>query len=149
MFHNVNFVVGGTGIAVPLSHLTRILSAESMVHTVKIIWAVRQHAFLASILDDFKGILADERLEMEVHVTRRDEAYDDVLGQDLRNVRLMTGRPDVCRSVLEAAKEANQRPLATVACGPASMADETRKAVVAMLAAGHPGIEYFEESFKW
>jgi hypothetical protein len=36
-----------------------------------------------------------------------------------------------------------------VACGPARMADEARRASVSMLARGFRAVEYFEESFKW
>ena len=149
MFQNVVFVVGGTGIAVPLSHMTRMLSAESMVHTVKIIWAVRQHAFLTLVLEDFRGLLADERVNLEVHVTRRDEAYDDVLGEDLRSVRLLHGRPNIRQSIEATAKDVGSQSLAIVACGPALMADEARKVSVELLATGHNTLEYFEESFKW
>jgi predicted ferric reductase len=148
-YTNVLFIVGGTGIAVPLSHLASILSSESTVQSLKIIWAVRQHGFLASVLREFKGLLADERVDMEVHVTRREEAYDDVLGEELRSVRLMTGRPEVGASVEYMAKEAGRQSLAVMACGPARMADEARKASVEMLGAGYSGVEYFEESFKW
>lgn len=148
-FTNVLFMVGGTGIAVPLSHISHLLTSDSEVQSMKIVWAVREHAFLASILGDFRGIFGDERVEMEVHVTRDDEARDEVLGKDLKSVRIMTHRPDVRAAVEEVAQGARQQSLAIVACGPALMADETRKASVEMLSRGHRGIEYFEESFKW
>lgn len=148
-FTNVLFVVGGTGIAVPLSHLSHLLSASSHVQSVKIVWAVREHAFLASVLRDFRGLLGDERIEMEVHITRDEEAKDDVLGEDLKSVRIMTHRPNVRATVEEAAQVAGQLDLAVVACGPALMADEARRASVEMLGRGCRGVEYFEESFKW
>jgi predicted ferric reductase len=148
-FPDVLFVVGGTGVAVPLSHLSHLLSMSSQVQSVRIVWAVRKHAFLASVLRDFRGLLSDERVEMEVHVTRDDEAKDDVLGEDLKSVRVMTHRPDVHAAVEYAARDAGQQRLAVVACGPALMADEARKASVEMLARGHHGVDYFEESFKW
>ncbi|KAH7065982.1 ferric-chelate reductase [Paraphoma chrysanthemicola] len=149
LFPNVLFVVGGTGIAIPLSHLARLLSADSHVQSVKIVWAVREHAFLASILRDFSGLLGDERVDMEVHITQDKEVEDEVLGKDMKSVRIVTRRPDVNGAIQEAAQGAGQQPLAIVACGPAGMADETRRASVRMLANGHRGIEYFEESFKW
>jgi predicted ferric reductase len=148
-FTNVLFVVGGTGIAIPLSHLAALLSSQSTVQSLKIVWAVRQHTFLTSVMHEFQGLLADERVEMEVHVTRREDAYDDVLGEELRNVRLMAGRPEVHMVVRDAAEMAGKQSLAIVACGPAVMADEIRRASVNMLAAGHSEVEYFEESFQW
>ncbi|KAI4637352.1 hypothetical protein J4E83_000167 [Alternaria metachromatica] len=146
---NILFVVGGTGIAVPLSHLAHVLASTSRVRSVKIVWAVREYAFLTSVLRDFRGLLSDERVEMEVHVTRDDEAKDDVLGEDLKSVRIMAHRPDVHETVQEAARDAGQQRLAIVACGPALMADQARKASVQMLDKGYRGVEYFEESFKW
>jgi predicted ferric reductase len=148
-FPSVLFVVGGTGVAVPLSHISHLLSSTSQVQNVKIVWAVREYAFLASVLRDFKGLLSDEKVEMEVHVTRDEEAKDDVLGEDLKSVRVMTHRPDVYVAVEDSARYAGQRRLAIVACGPALMADQARKASVNMLAKGYSGVEYFEESFKW
>ncbi|KAF1937043.1 ferric-chelate reductase [Clathrospora elynae] len=148
-FPSVLFVVGGTGIAVPLSHLSHLLSISSHVQSVKIVWAVREHGFLASVLCGFIGLLSDERVQMEVHVTRDEEAKDDVLGEDFRSVRVLTHRPDVHEAVEKAAKGAGQQRLAIVACGPALMADQVRKASVEMLRSGYRGVEYFEESFKW
>ncbi|KAF2027571.1 ferric-chelate reductase-like protein [Setomelanomma holmii] len=149
LFPNILFVVGGTGIAVPLSHLARLLSSRSHVQSVKIVWAVREHAFLASVLRDFAGLLGDERVDMEVHITQEKEVEDEVLGEDMKSVRIVTRRPDVYGAVQEVAQGAGQQPLAVVACGPAGMADQTRASSVKMLAKGYRGVEYFEESFKW
>lgn len=149
LFPNILFIVGGTGIAVPLSHIARLLAPKSQIQSVKIVWAVREHAFLASILQDFKGLLADERVTMEVHITQDKEVMDEVLGADLKSVRIMTKRPDVPLAVQEAARDAGQQPLAVIACGPALMADQARKASVNMLSEGFRHVEYFEESFKW
>jgi predicted ferric reductase len=149
LYTNVLFVVGGTGVAVPLSHIARLLSPESHVQSLKIVWAVREHAFLASVLQDFRGLLADERVELEVHVTQDKEVMDEVMERDLKSVRIVTRRPDVHAAMQKAAEDAGQQRLAIVACGPALMADQARKASVAMLARGHSDVEYFEESFKW
>lgn len=148
-FPNVLFIVGGTGVAVPLSHMSRLLSSESQIQSLKIVWAVREHAFLDSVLRDFAGLLHDERVDMEVHITQDKEVVDEVLGEDLKSVRILTRRPDVGGVVARAAEDAGSDRLAVVACGPARMADEARKASVEMLARGHTHVEYFEESFKW
>lgn len=148
-FPNILFIIGGTGIAVPLSHLHRLLQADSHAQSVKIVWAVREHAFLESVLRDFKGLLSDERVDMEVHVTRDEEAKDEVQSEDLKSVRIMTHRPDVSAAIEQSARDAMHQSLAIVACGPALMADQARKASIHMLGLGHRGVEYFEESFKW
>lgn len=149
LFPKILFIVGGTGITVPLSHLTRLLSSTSHTQSVKIVWAVREHAFLASVLRDFAGLLGNERVYLEVHITRDREVEAEVLGEDLKSVRIVTKRPDVYNVVREAARETGQEKLAVVACGPASMADQARSACVDQLEMGHLGVEYFEERFHW
>lgn len=148
-FRNVLFIVGGTGITVPLSHISHLLSSISHVQKFKIIWAVRELAFVASVLRDFAGLIRDERIEMVVHVTGSDEAKEDVLGEDLEHVSIKSRRPNVRTVVQNAAQDAGEQSLAIVSCGPARMADVARKASVEMLGKGYHGIEYFEESFKW
>jgi len=148
-FSNILFIVGGTGITVLSSHLSRLLSSSPHVQKVKVVWAVREHAFLRSVLHHLAGSLQDERLEMAIHVTRDGEAKEDVLGEEAGNVRIHSRRPNVRTVVQNAAQEAGEQGLAIVCCGPALMADLTRKASVEMLGNGHHGIEYFEESFKW
>ncbi|KAH7346941.1 ferric-chelate reductase-like protein [Pyrenochaeta sp. MPI-SDFR-AT-0127] len=148
-FPNILFIVGGTGIAVPLSHLHRLLQTDSCAQSVKIVWAVREHAFLESVLRDFKGLLGDERVSMVVHVTRDDEVKDEVQSEDLKSVRILTHRPDVSMTVEQSARDSSHQGLAIVACGPALMADQARKASVQVLGQGYLGVEYFEESFKW
>jgi predicted ferric reductase len=149
-FPNVLFIVGGTGVAVPLSHLARLLSPTSHTQSVKIVWAVREHAFLASVLRDFSGLLGDERVDMQCHITQDKEVESEVLGEDLKSVRIVTKRPDVFGAVERASEDANgEGRLAIVACGPEGMADGARKASVRVLERGCRGVEYFEESFKW
>ena len=112
-------------------------------------WAVREHAFLASVLREFRGLLEDERVEVEAHVTQEVGRKDDVEVEGMKGVRLVAGRPDVRRVVGGAAREAGVERVAVVACGPARMADESRRACVDALGEGFKGVEYFEESFKW
>jgi NAD(P)H-flavin reductase len=142
-------MVGGTGIAVTLSHISNLLSEASSVVSLRIVWAVREHAFLASVLREFRALLDDERVELEVHVTQDVKNTNDVPADGMKSVKLMPGRPAVHDVVEEMARESGYDRLAVVACGPAKMADETRKACVAMLGRGFRGVEYFEESFKW
>jgi NAD(P)H-flavin reductase len=148
-YFHVLFVVGGTGIAVPLSHLASILSNGSVVTSLRIVWAVREYEFLASVLNEFHALLQDERVRLEAYVTQDEENEDTVVAGEFKRVKIEAGRPDVHVVVAEAAAEADRESLAIMACGPAQMADQARHASVGMLTRGFRGIEYFEESFKW
>jgi NAD(P)H-flavin reductase len=163
-FTNILFLVGGTGIAVPLSHLSSLLSSHSTAK-ITIIWAVRELAFLEStIATDLRtlGGLDSEKLDLKAYVTRDAENVDKVdreEGIGIHPVQLSDesgkrftvtrGRPDVKSEVSEAVRELRNVTLAVVACGPGQMADEARKAVVDALGRSSARVEYFEESFKW
>lgn len=162
------FIAGGTGIAVALSYLSSLLAedGDSQVVDIHIIWAVREEAFWREVLqrDIKRRVLRDERLRVMLHVTRTVEDgvkdMDDVTEsahevwrpgpEDMGNVEVKAGRPDVTVAVMNAAQETGRSGrLAVVACGPAQMADEARSACVRVLAEGYSGVEYFQESFKW
>lgn len=87
---------------------------------------------------------------MEVHITADSQVHAEVLGEDLRNVRIVTRRPDISAVVRDIVQSIGYGArVAVVACGPARMADEARQACVGMVGRGFAGLEYFEESFKW
>lgn len=155
-FSSILFVVGGTGIAAPLSYLASLLESTSKTTRIHILWAVREHGFLTNVLErDFREILkergADDKLVLTVHVTQEatEEGKDEDLGEGMQCCLLKAGRPDVYAAVEEEAELEVRGGLAVVACGPAQMADDARRATVDALTRGHRGIEYFEESFKW
>jgi predicted ferric reductase len=152
-FSDVLFVVGGTGIAVPLSYLARLLEDGNRVQNVHIVWAVREHGFLNDVLrhDMRSEWLRDERLRLTVHVTQDEELKDDINSGRVHpsSMTLKAGRPDVDLAVDESAEDSEGGSLAVVACGPAQMADDARRASVRALGRGHRQVEYFEESFKW
>jgi NAD(P)H-flavin reductase len=125
--------------------LRALLDAGSHTHSVRITWAVRESAFLAAVLRDFAHELADPRCALDVHVTQDSAVKDDVrAGVVVRN-----GRPNVRDVVERVVGEAGTERIAVVACGPAVMADQARRACVSVLGRGGAGVEYFEESFKW
>jgi NAD(P)H-flavin reductase len=144
-YQNILFVVGGTGIAVTLSYLEDLLLNDSAVSSLRIVWAVREHAFLARVLDEFRDCLQDERVRLEVYLTQEGRNGDE---EGHKRVILKVGRPDAHAVVGDAASEASHESLAIMACGPAQMADQARSGSVAALAKGFD-VDYFEESFKW
>ncbi|KAH6665316.1 ferric-chelate reductase [Plectosphaerella plurivora] len=149
-FENVLFVVGGSGIAVPLAYLSALVSS-GRTRTVRIVWAVREVAFAEDVLTRDVGVLADStKVSLRVFVTHRDLPGGDVLRRSFPDAASVAHhRPDVSGEVAEAVRSAGKQSLAVVACGPARMADDARRAVVEAQADATPRIEYFEESFTW
>lgn len=158
-YDSVLFVVGGTGIATPLSYLTRLLSEDCRTTFVHIVWAVREHSFLADVVQrDLEGYLDNEKLSVTTFVTQHPEDIGENADPahplttrpwQSKDLNVQSGRPNVHDEVQRAVKSAGHGRLAVIACGPAQMADDTRKAVVDVLDFGHERVEYFEESFKW
>ena len=151
LFTNILFIVGGAGIAVPLSYLSSLLhsSSSSKTENLKILWALREEEFLNETLEvDFRGLVGDERLIVSAYVTGELQGSGIAAGR--KGVKVQRGRPNVTREVVDAAEEAGLgAALAVVACGPGRMADDARKAVVGLLGRGYGKVEYFEESFNW
>ncbi|KAF5121159.1 Ferric/cupric reductase transmembrane component B [Metarhizium anisopliae] len=146
-FDKVLFVVGGSGIAVALSYLQK-LTLMDWPGTICIHWAVQQAALAADILGcEMSCALNSERVQVNIYVTGLGNgAVSDEVGH--RGVKCKAGRMDI-EQVVEAALDAGEgSSLAVVACGPARMADDCRRAVVSRMLSPLLRIEYFEESFQ-
>ncbi|WXC44609.1 hypothetical protein QX201_004344 [Fusarium graminearum] len=147
-FDNVIFVVGGSGIVVPLSYLQLLTSGASSPRTVKIHWAVREPAFALDVLKtDVADALGSANLSVEIHLTTH--TPQDELQEWPSQVTLRRGRIDAAAVVTRASNVVDGESLAVVACGPARMADDARRTVSDLLKRGVRGVEYFEESFQW
>lgn len=163
-FTNIIFLVGGTGIAVPLSNFSSLLSSK-LTANITIVWAVRELAFLDSVIATdlhILGALKSEKTELRVYVTKDADRVDIIEGDEWegvhqvrrldetgKRVTVRSGRPDIRTEVEDAVEGVEKGSLAVVACGPGEMADEARRAVVHILGRGENKVEYFEESFKW
>lgn len=150
-FDDLLFVVGGSGVVVPLAHLAELTKATSKVRSVKIVWAVRELSFAVDVLKhDFEDAFDGGKLSVDIYVTQNSLASNATRPEEWpEQVRLLYGRPDVREEVQDAATGADKASLAVVACGPNVMADDARKSVVEMLDRGWSKIEYFQESFNW
>ncbi|KAM5346155.1 hypothetical protein ACJ41O_009160 [Fusarium nematophilum] len=147
LFDKVVFVVGGSGIVVPLSYL-QVLTGPSAPRSVRIYWAVREPAFALDVLqNDIGDILGSPNLKIDIHLTTH--TAGDELNDWPSQVTLQQGRIDAGAVVTAAGEKASRETLAVVACGPAQMADDVRKTVAGLLQNGVMRIEYFEESFQW
>jgi NAD(P)H-flavin reductase len=148
LFDNVIFVVGGSGIVVPLSYLQLLTGSPSSPRTVKIHWAVREPAFALDVLKtDIADALGSASLSIEIHLTTH--TPQDELQEWPTQVVLRRGRIDAAAVVTSASDKVEEESLAVVACGPAQMADDARRTVSELLKRGLKRVEYFEESFQW
>ncbi|KAI0004351.1 ferric reductase like transmembrane component [Xylariaceae sp. FL0662B] len=149
-FESILFIVGGSGIVVPLAYLEVLGRATSRTKRVHIVWAVREATLASSVLredlcDAYDGFLSPS---LDIYITTGDSS--PLLAEELKNICVFHHRPEVQDVVVDSVREfGGQGSVAVVACGPSKMADDTRKAVVDMLGQGHMSIEYFEESFNW
>ncbi|KAM0546736.1 hypothetical protein ACHAPJ_010664 [Fusarium lateritium] len=147
-FNKVVFIVGGSGIAVPISYLEKLTISSTRPKLVEIHWAVRQSALAVDILDhELNDALYNEQVKINVYVTGADSTRsgDEAM---YRLAEWRYKRLDV-EGIVERALGTGEGSLAVVTSGPARMADESRSAVAARTTDSLPHIEYFEESFQW
>jgi len=149
-FDNVLYITGGTGIAVALAYLQQSAALPHQPHRrEKLVFVSRQRAFIADVAARELRVLKSTSLDVHGYIT--DEgvaAADEGKNGDVEGVTLHAYRPDVDALVMKEA-ERTVGSLAVVVCGPGSMADDVRRAVVRALAKGWAGVELFEESFTW
>ncbi|OHE99961.1 ferric reductase like transmembrane component [Colletotrichum orchidophilum] len=150
-FDDLLFIVGGSGIVVPLAHLAELTKASSRTRSIKIVWAVRELSFAVDVLrQDFEDPFEGGKLSVDIYITQHSLASNAARPEEWpEQVRLLHGRPDVREEVQDAATGADKASLAVVACGPSIMADDARQSVVEMLGRGWSKIDYFQESFNW
>ncbi|KAG5659504.1 hypothetical protein KAF25_002063 [Fusarium avenaceum] len=148
-FDKVLFIVGGSGIAVPLSYLRRLLKSTSQPGSIEIHWAVRQTALAVDVLNhELRDVLRDERLGIFIYATGVDDGrLNDENSRDL--VEWRSGRLNVEDTINRCSAIEGEGSLAVVTSGPAKMADESRCAVAARTLHSRSRIEYFEESFQY
>ncbi|OAQ61397.2 ferric-chelate reductase [Pochonia chlamydosporia 170] len=148
-FDKVLFVVGGSGIAVPLSYLETLIASSKRPKAIYIHWAVQQSALAIDVLHcELNEALKSNRVRVNVYVTRSQGrvSSDETT---CRFVEWRTGRMST-EGVIQATLSTEETDsLAVVACGPARMADDCRRIVATKMVHSLPYIEYFEESFQW
>ena len=148
-FDDVLFIVGGSGIVVPLAYLAQ-LNSSPRVRSVRIVWSVREAGFAEEVLRrDMRGAFEGGRVSVEVFLTGGSGERDLNSVDWHKSVSVSEGRPDVSAEIECSARGAMGGSVAVVACGPARMADEARGAVVGVLGEGYHRVEYFQEAFNW
>lgn len=154
-YMSILFVVGGSGIVSALVHLRELCDAAAHTKRIHVVWAVREAAFASSVLrEDVGDLFESGKLTFDIYVTthRSSPILEDLPDGFVEHL----GRPDIYEEVDNAAGQLGRADnLAVVACGPAKMADDARKAVVDILGSkafrrtSGSAIEYYEESFNW
>lgn len=146
-FSHVVFIVGGSGVVLPLSYLDTLTNQAQNQPSVDIHWAVREPAFARDVLvTDMAGALTKEHVSVNIYSSSRGH---NLLHGVSSQVEEHFGRPDVHSIVASKMAEQDIDSLAVVACGPAGMADDARRAVVDALEHAPFSIQYFEEHFTW
>lgn len=146
-FSHVLFIVGGSGVVLPLSYLDLLTNQTQNQPSVDIHWAVREPAFAKDVLiKDMAGALAKETVSVNIYGPSRGH---NLLHGVSSQVEEHFGRPDVHSIMASKMAEPDIESLAVVACGPAGMADDARRAVVDALEHAPFDIQYFEEHFTW
>ncbi|KAM0206183.1 hypothetical protein ACHAPA_004562 [Fusarium lateritium] len=148
-FDKVLFIVGGSGVAVPLSYLQRLLESTGQPKSIEIHWAVRQTALAVDVLNhELRQVLRDERLKIVIYATGSDDRRIDGESNSYL-VEWRSKRLNDEEIIDRSSAAGNDGSLAVVTSGPGKMADESRCAVAARTLHTLPRIEYFEESFQW
>ncbi|QUC17386.1 uncharacterized protein UV8b_01627 [Ustilaginoidea virens] len=153
LFDRVVFVVGGSGVVVPLSYMKALAEAGG-TRSVQLHWAVREAAFAAELVSaDMAEAAAQTSFDFSVDLYLSAETAGGAAGGTDTpmpgRVARHCGRPGVREIVLSASEAAGS--LAVVVCGPAQMADDARSAVVQALGRDDClcHVDYFEEKFRW
>jgi predicted ferric reductase len=148
-FDKILFIVGGSGIAVPLSYLNKLTTSAVRPKLVEVHWAVRQSVLAMDILNhELSQVLGKEQVRVSIYVTSTGSARPDYT-TTRHLVEWKDGRLNVEETIDSALNSGDGGSLAVVTSGPAKMADESRSVVAARTVRSLPRIEYFEESFQW
>ncbi|ETS81728.1 hypothetical protein PFICI_06730 [Pestalotiopsis fici W106-1] len=133
-YHSILFIVGGSGIVSALVYLRELCRDAAQIKNVHIVWAVREAAFASSVLrDDMADLHESGKLTLDIYLTAHEAHH--TLESLPEGVSKHMGRPDIIAEVGSAIHRFGRTgSLAVVACAPARMADDARKAVVHTLA---------------
>ncbi|KAJ5156900.1 uncharacterized protein N7482_008000 [Penicillium canariense] len=160
-FDNVLYIVGGTGISVAASYLTdHAYRVAKSPHTllrrrIDLIWASRTVEHIRHVVLDMLAPVLKVQSDIRTSFYATSLAQDaDLLPSQLCGLEICQGRPNVNDEIMRyvrsiSAEGCRYERTAIVVCGPASMADEARTAMVMVLKTWKMPIEYFEEAYGW
>ncbi|KAG6228144.1 hypothetical protein E4U26_001213 [Claviceps purpurea] len=157
LFNRVVFIVGGSGVVLPISYLQGLAGQSRETNnmtSMQLHWAVREPALAAEVVArdmlDALALADDGTLSINVYFSAETLPSSDGVRLPPQIARHYQ-RPSARHIVTQAAEDcaADRESLAVVACGPARLADDARRAVVEAMDRTCCEIEYFEEKFRW
>ncbi|KAF2760469.1 hypothetical protein EJ05DRAFT_285911 [Pseudovirgaria hyperparasitica] len=144
-YTDILLLIGGSGISVGISAIYTALATNPTAR-ISLVWASRKAALIDSVLArELKCAVETGRVHVNAHITRSSDAH--IRAENLTE-KIETVRPSVKERIGEAERESAGR-LAVVACGPAGMMDDARKAFVEVLPVARGQMELFNEAFFW
>lgn len=159
-YNTVIFVVGGSGISAALPYMQEYLhpssshvSRSTTTKRVHILWSSRSGPFVRDVVDsELAAASTNPYVKLDLYVTGSapSQVKNDTLDLDRfpGGIDLRYERPDVKR-ILHQEVGDSVGTVAIFVCGPATLADDARRAAVELVGAGKDGIGYFEEQFGW
>lgn len=158
-YDSVLFMVGGSGIAAALPYIQEFLRPRHFIRAkhIHLVWAVREYSFARDVLDNElapgASASAHDRVKLDFFVTGQSPKAVKDDGLDLDRFEEADTRISYQRFVADTMvrEEVSQAvgSLAVLACGPAQLADDARRAAVQAIKNGFDRLEYFEEQFGW
>ncbi|KAG5981225.1 hypothetical protein E4U55_003184 [Claviceps digitariae] len=155
-YRHVLFIAGGTGITAVLPYIRMLLEddpgrEERPATTVRLVWADPQEKFIRQVVEEDLGYLQGgtcpvDRFSSDLYVT-------SPMGEEQKShmIQCKYARPDVDALVRQFVQQTagGGGRAAVFVCGPGSMADEARAAVVGYAKAAAGQVDLFEEIYEW
>lgn len=144
-FTDICYIIGGSGVSVAISGIYRALDVNPTVR-ITLVWASRTKFLIDSVLGrELKAAVDTGRVVVHAHVTHTQNAS---IPAEKVTETLVAKRPSV-QEIMDEAIQGSAGALAVVACGPAGMMDDARRAFAGALARESGDVELFLEAFNW
>ncbi|KAL1868983.1 hypothetical protein Plec18167_007985 [Paecilomyces lecythidis] len=154
-YDNVLYITGGTGISAAACYLTdhvyRSSQAPPTTRTknITLLWSARQAELIRHVAThELAPALKRNDVRTSFFAT---SGHDEVTQSDFQITAHKPNLTEYIRKYVEdiSLESAPGVKTAILACGPASMADEVRATVHALLSEGIKSLYYFEEAYGW
>ncbi|KAI9888317.1 MAG: hypothetical protein M1814_000592 [Vezdaea aestivalis] len=161
--HTVLFIAGGTGITPVLAYMKSYLEdthqPRNVTQHIHVVWTAKQTSLIYAILEnELRGAISRPEVNFSLFSTgtsQEKSSLDTTSSADSNSAAssepkkiIQFERPDVPRIINEVIED-KVGSMSVFACGPPSMADDTRATIAKALRSGVTDVEYFEDQFGW